>query len=244
MPRNQSAISRIPIPPLRRQRAGNARRPFNRLRIPGLVTIPRSMTGQPSALRVTLAYYDGFTPLASVSGYLALAANDIFAPRASVSGCTSDANQQPNSRDRWATFFNTYRVLSSSVSVDFVQQFTTNTVSTHLSIVPEDAFNGTTNAPQSATARYAWYHLMPAGASQVVTTTRHMDSATINGVPESQIIDSPSFDTAVGSSPTDQWYWMIRFSSTDFTTLSGVYGRVIMYQDVLFSDPVQRDQND
>lgn len=209
----------------------------------GLVTIPKSVHGVASSIRVTLMYQETFITT-STGGYLTLRANDLFDPQATAAGLTASGNQQPQFYDAWKLQYNKYLVLGSKISVKLCNN-NANAIPTFWAIAPEDQLVTTSNAAQSSVARFAKSAVYPNGPSVPSHSFNlSMTTAKINGIPEVRVLSDDAYYSAVGVTPADPWYWQIRYSSADFTTNSSVWGFVHVTFDCLFSDPLQDDDND
>ena len=216
--------------------------PRGPLRPQGLVTIPKNVWGIASSLRVNLTYSESFLTTA-LSGYLTYRGNDCFDPQATASGITPSGNQQPQFFDVWKLMYNKYCVLASTITVRIVNG--SNPIPTFWEVSPEDQLVATSNAVQASVARFAKTHVMPYGSSTPAHTFEtRMTTATINGISEARVLSDDEYRAATNQSPVDPWYWQIRYSAADFTTTAVVYGSVRITFDVLWSDPVQDDDND
>lgn len=215
----------------------------NTLNIQGLVTIPRTMTGVARSLRITLKYMEAFKTSAA-SGYVTIRANDLFDPLAASTGVTGVSNAQPAYSDKWKTLYNKYRVLGSHVIYRF-SNGTNSTMPCVVTVSPEDELVTSSNAYDSSVAPYAKTKDLACGPSAVHVPLRHsMTTARINGISEQQVLIGDQYQASVGATPVDPWYWQMRFTANDSTTTPDVWGVITVFYDVLYSDPVQDDNND
>jgi hypothetical protein len=180
----------------------------------------------------------------SLSGYITYRANDLFDPQATSSGVTASGNQQPQFFDTWKLMYNRYCVIGSSISLKIVNGGT-NTVPTFWEVSPEDALVTTSNAVQASVARFADSEIHPSGVSAPARKfKRTMSTAVINGISQEKVMDNPDYSAVITATPADPWYWQVRYSAVDFTTTAIVYGFIHITFDVIFTDPVQDDDND
>lgn len=209
----------------------------------GLVTVPRSTHGIASATRVTLMYSEALNT-AAASGYVTYRANDIFDPQATTSGITNiSGNQQPQYSDVWKTLYNKYRVLSSTISVRLVNG--SSAIPIFIEVSPEDQLVASSNAVESSVARWASSRIFAYGSSTPsITITRSMSTHQINGVSPDMVLVDDAYQSGTGTTPADPWYWQVRYSAVDFSTVPLVYMFVHITFDVLYTDPVQDVTND
>jgi hypothetical protein len=229
----------------RRGGGGSNHQLINRYDMPnGMVTIPRNVHGIANSTRVKLMYQEVFLTT-GINGYLTLRGNDIFDPQATTSGISASGNQQPQFVDAWKTMYNKYTVLGSKLTLE-IANTGANSYASFWDVNPEDQVVTTANPTQSSVARYARWAVYPAGTS---TPSKKfgpmvMTTAKINGVSESKVLMDNKYSSDVSNTPADPWYWQIRFSSADFINIASVWAFVHVEFDVVFTDPVQDDDND
>jgi hypothetical protein len=102
----------------------------------------------------------------------------------------------------------------------------------------------TSNAAQASVAPFAKYHLTNYAYQPSFKMKTTMTTARVNGISETEVMTNPNFQAGVGATPADPWYWQLRFSAYDNVTAVAHTGMVHYTILVVFTDPVQDDDND
>lgn len=171
-----------------------------------------------------LVYQTPFTLNDAVGGvdtYFTLRGNSIYDPDYTGVG------NQPVGRDELATLYNKYKVLASSVVIDFLPA-ATNNASTVLTVIPKTIATYTT-IRQDIQNPYCHYKYGGNSASTVYTRLKHfMKSSKIHG--DSNCNDEDYESSMTVDPPTNVWYWhigAIGVNSAPFTLYCQV--RIVYY---------------
>jgi len=179
--------------------------------------------GFPNAIMTTMRYCSSVALVASAgaSAIHVFSANSIFDP--DVTG----VGHQPMYRDQYAALYENYVVLGSKINVEFVNH---NTGSGAIVSVSGDNDTTIVSAVDTRTEQSNCIASAMAPASK---TTLFMTYS-----PEKHLgtTDSDNGITAVGSSPSNQWYYGIAACHIDSTSSLTTYARVTIEYTVKFTE--------
>lgn len=179
--------------------------------------------GFPNAIITTMRYCTSVALVASAgaSAIHVFSANSIFDP--DVTG----VGHQPMYRDQYAALYENYVVLGSKISVEFVNH---NTGSGAIVSVSGD--NDTTIV-SAVDTRTEQSNAISAAMAPATKTTLFMTYS-----PEKHLgtTDSDNGITAVGSSPSNQWYYGVASCHIDSTSSLTTYARVTIEYTVKFTE--------
>ncbi len=116
---------------------------------------------------------------------------------------------QPTGFDQLSNFYNKYRVMSSSISVTFIN---TASVGTLVTIIPTDTAGGVSGATDAASSPYSkWGVVANANGANRLTLVNSISTSKIFGTDASQ---DDLFSATTSANPSNIWFWVINMDSS------------------------------
>lgn len=189
----------------------------------------------PDAVRVQLVWTVILRP-GTASGalyYYQFRGNSVYDPDYTGTGT------QPNGFDQWASFYNSYVVLGSSISADIMGA----TQSCTSALVPNFNTVLAASAVDACGYRYAVSKLTgySGNAARSVLNNR-ISTSQICGVSARAVTDDTDFSATFSTNPASNnaWFWdFYHQNSYDSSTLNSVV-KITIHYDVKFFDPQQQ----
>jgi hypothetical protein len=189
----------------------------------------------PDAVRVQLVWSVILRP-GTTSGslyYYQFRGNSVYDPDYTGTGT------QPNGFDQWASFYNTYVVLGSSIKAE-VMGATQSCLSV---LVPN--FNATlaTSASDAVGYRYSKSRLTGySGNAALVTLNNKISTAQICGVDDRAVAFDSDYSATVSTNPgnNESWFWDFYHQNTYDTSTLNTVVKITIHYDVKFFDPQQQ----
>jgi hypothetical protein len=193
----------------------------------------RSPTALPDKIYLKMRYTDAYvyTCTAGATQTQVMRGNDIFDPDFTGTG------HQPYSRDQWANFYSTYRVLGSSIKAIAAPSNTSNQVGYWFAVCPHGVSQAQSLGPYPLLeSPYVRYKM--SNQYQGVSIIKHyISTRKILGLAKAAI-QQDNYAAAFGSSPVDQWFWQISIRPSDVATAIVVNVTIMMTYYVELSDRV------
>lgn len=201
-------------------------------RSPTAVVFPRSIFGLPDKLVTTLKYSQmiNFTGSASPTAQV-FAVNSAFDPDFSGTG------HQPSYYDKIAAVYARYFVESFDLDVTISNE--SATVPINYAICYSDQNIGANTVEELSEAQYSMYGIVGVLASQPIrrVTLPPMSAAKLMGTTPVNILEADdNMYAAVGASPTDVAWGIIRLGATDLTTAITARARCVLTMRIAFKD--------
>lgn len=210
-----------------------------------IVNIPKTQLGFPKGMRTRLRYTDLVT-FTGIGAYLLIKGNSLFDPTDASTGTTiGPLNEQPSWRDTYALIYQRYRVLSSTIKVEYTVNASLS--SSIIILYPTDVSTAPTTTPyESSNVPYCKYKLLSytnsSGKSHMMKST--MSTAKINGKEGLLAMTSDLYQSVSGSDPADLWYWILHSATIDATSVQNITCFIHIDYDVEFTDPILDRNND
>lgn len=161
---------------------------------------------------------------AGIAGYWIYRGNSLFDPD------YTGAGNQPTGYDQWAQFYNSYRVSASSIKV-IARSTQGNNEITMMVIQPRLDTTVDTDYLDMAADTYSKKIMLPNNTAGYYKPLKHyMTTRKIYGISKSKVQDD-NYSAAVGSNPTNQWYWHI---VVDDTKTGAINQDVNLYAEVTY----------
>lgn len=191
--------------------------------------------GCPDSVRVILRYNELLAPATTLGGLYTYQyrGNSVFDPNYTGGGA------QPSYYDNWANMYNSFVVLSSRITCEFVSMIA-GTAPLLAGIYPAYNTSVGTAAIDCASMRYAKSASTASQGSAIRTTiVNDMSTAQMFGIPESAVVEDDAYSGSASNPASAQtWYWTVFAQAESGTsTISGNI-RVCIEYDVKFFDPV------
>lgn len=169
-------------------------------------TLIRQPTGAADSTFIKLTYTQAlsFSPAALGVGFYVMRGNSIWDPDFTSTG------GQPYFSDQWATIYQAYTVLGSSIRVQAFAD--AGTTAYQLNVTPSTGSANYTNLDHITEQPYTRYTVTQVNqASRAVKN--YMSTNKILGVRKSQVFDDPNLSALLTANPASSWFWHINVAS-------------------------------
>ena len=199
---------------------------------PIAVTFPKAIYGFPDKLVTTLKYSQmiNFTGSASPTAQV-FAINSAFDPDFSGTG------HQPSYYDKFTSVYARYFVSEACLDVTISNE--SATVPINYAVVYSDQNIGGNSVEELSEAQYSEYGIVGVLASNPVkrVTLPPISMAKLMGTTPKGILEADdNMYAAVGSSPSDVAWGIVRLGSTDLTTAITARARCVLTMRIAFKD--------
>lgn len=190
--------------------------------------------GFPEKMIAKLSYNETVT-LSSISGSFILRGNSVFDPNFTGGG------NQPNYFDNYAAIYQKYRVLSSTLTVRFLN--VSSTIGCRIMIMPSDSQTPPTNVMNSVGNPYTKQTILGINTSSrnLINLKQRMSTAKLNGKSKAAIMASDSYESGVGTNPTDPWFWIIQYEDLGLASACNIIADVKVVYNVQFTDKANQN---
>lgn len=195
-----------------------------------VVRLPRGIYGFPPRLRTKLRYASAsslsITSTTGSVGKLFMSCNSIYDPD------RTNAGHQPLYHDTFATVYNHYAVVDSTITVKYVNANADKLFNIGLNLEDNAAGTSTLDTAIEQSGGTAEVLGIVQSSRSVLNLTKTFSAVKHLGIDP---FSSEEYKTPIGADPTEEYFFMIWCAETVAATGS-VYLQVIVEYDVIFSE--------
>jgi len=196
--------------------------------------ISHNAGGFPETKRVTLMY----TTLSNHSSSTVTGDDYVWSGNGVFDPDITSAGVQPANYDDWTIQYNRYRVLSSTIVVNFSTNGTSNLAQQMLiTLGPRPTATTVTTlagAQDFATNFDCQSHLTSSQSGGIKSMSATMQSWRQLGVSKAEYMADDQYSAVYTANPALQWYWHFASQGADQTTTCPIYFHVVISYDVVF----------
>lgn len=219
--RRRNSTKRLQAPSRSVSRAPKKRKTYN-VAVTYNQRIPWAPNLCPDGITVRLTYATSYQLTFGTQFDKIMSGNGLYDPDVSGSG------HQPLGFDEWMAFYDRYRVLASTCTVNTINTNTTAGNNLQTTLIPTNQQTAIANADEAEElpdAEEANAGIATGPAEDMVRATKQ--TSTMVGVPN--IKYATEYSGTATSNPTQQWYWRVYHEATNGTTLAGFVNINIVY---------------